>query len=310
MRLSEVATETGGLVENITARQGARVKKGDSLLQLRNVRQKLLLGEAEARQKEVRARLKKAEADTRRAEDLFEKKFISDEELNARTTERDSLLRQIDQLQAAIELIGDRLDRMTLRAPFSGVVVKEQTETGQWLGEGDAALTLADLTTVKVMVPVPERLIASIHIGSSVAVHVDALPKREFTGMVAAIIPLAEADARTFPVQIDVANSDGAILGSMLARATFQVGPKTETAFIPKDALVPRPDGSSYVIKVVDGKAELIPVKVLIGKESQFAVIPLQGDLQAGDRVVVRGNERLRPGQAVAEATSDQSKQD
>jgi RND family efflux transporter MFP subunit len=310
MHLSEVASEIGGLVEKITARQGARVNKGDTLLQLRNVRQKLLLGEAEARQQEVKTRLEKAEADTRRAEDLFAKKFISEEELNARSTERDSLLRQVEQLQAAIRLIEDRLSRMTVRAPFSGQVVRELTETGEWLGEGDAAVTLADLSTVKVMVPVPEKQIANIKTGSSIAIRFDALPERDFTGKVTAIIPLADADARTFPVQIDVANPDGTILGSMLARATFQIGARTETAFIPKDALVPRPDGSGYVVRVVEGKAEIVPVKVLLGKESQFAVIPLGGELNAGDRVVVRGNERLRPGQAVTETTSDSSKQD
>jgi len=57
-------------------------------------------------------------------------------------------------------------------------------------------------------------------------------------------------------------------------------------------------------VKVVDGAATIVPVQVLESQEERFAVEPLQGELTAGDRVVVRGNERLRPGQPVSEAAA------
>lgn len=306
LRIAEVAAETQGLVTDIKARQGQRVKQGSVLVKLRDTRQKLLRDEAKARLDEVGSRLQKAEADARRAEGLFSNKFISDEELQARLTERDTLLRQQDQLRAAIRLIEDRLSRMVIRAPFAGQVLAEKTEQGQWLGEGDPALVLADLSSIKVMVPVPEQRIARIGTGDKIEVSFDALPGRNFAGQVAAIIPQADRQARTFPVQINVPNPDGSILAGMLARARFDIGDETEALFVPKDALVPRPDGTSYIVKVLEGKAAIVPVRLISGNGKRFAIRPLQGKLVAGDRVVVRGNERLRPGQSVREAAGKQ----
>ncbi len=306
LRLAEVAAETQGLVSSISARQGDRVARGAVLVKLRDRRQRLLRDEAQARREEVGSRLKKAEADARRAQGLFNNKFISDEELQARLTERDALLRQQEQLGAAIRLIEDRLSRMIIRAPFAGQVLAEKTEQGQWLGEGDTALVLADLSTVKVMVPVPEQRITRIKPGQDIAVSFDALPGMNFTGKIAAVIPQAQSQARTFPVQVNIANPDGLILAGMLARARFDIGAETDVLFVPKDALVPRPDGTSYIVQVVDGKAVMIPVRLISGSGEKFAIVPLKGKLAAGDRVVVRGNERLRPGQAVREAAGKQ----
>jgi len=306
LRLAEVAAETQGLVSSISARQGDRVARGAVLVKLRDRRQRLLRDEAQARREEVGSRLKKAEADARRAQGLFNNKFISDEELQARLTERDALLRQQEQLGAAIRLIEDRLSRMIIRAPFAGQVLAEKTEQGQWLGEGDTALVLADLSTVKVMVPVPEQRITRIKPGKDIAVSFDALPGMNFTGKIAAVIPQAQSQARTFPVQVNIANPDGLILAGMLARARFDIGAETDVLFVPKDALVPRPDGTSYIVQVVDGKAVMIPVRLISGSGEKFAIVPLKGKLAAGDRVVVRGNERLRPGQAVREAAGKQ----
>jgi len=305
-RIAEVAAETSGLVIKVAARQGARVKKGDVLVQLRDTRQKLLRDEARARLAEVASRLRKAEADAKRAEGLFDSKFISDEELQARLTERDTLLRQQDQLRAVIRLIEDKLARMVIRAPFDGQVVAEKTEEGEWLGEGDPAVVLADLATVKVMVPVPEQSIARVRVGDEVPVSFDALSAPSFQGRVTAIIPRADAQARTFPVQVDVPNPDGLVLAGMLARVSFAIGDEGEVVFVPKDALVPRPDGSSYLVQAVEGRAVVVPVRLVSGSGATFAVVPLDGVLKAGDRVVVRGNERLRPGQSLREASGGQ----
>ncbi|ORJ62422.1 hypothetical protein B5V00_03820 [Geothermobacter hydrogeniphilus] len=302
LRQADVAAETQGLVSEIVARQGDRVAAGAVLVRLRDTRQQLLRDEARARLAEAGSRLRKAEADARRAEDLFKRKFISDQELQARLTDRDALLRQQDQLRAAIRLIEDRLSRMVIRAPFAGQVVAEKTELGQWLAEGEAALTLVDLSTIKVMVPVPEQRIAGVQPGATLQVSFDALPGETFSGRIAAIIPRADRQARTFPVQVNVANPEGRILAGMLARVRLDTGGEREVLLVPKDALVSRPDGSGYVVRVVDGKAALVPVRVLSGQGERFAVDPLGGGLAVGDRVVVRGNERLRPGQVVREA--------
>jgi multidrug efflux pump subunit AcrA (membrane-fusion protein) len=87
----------------------------------------------------------------------------------------------------------------------------------------------------------------------------------------------------------------------MLARATFHLGEPQTVLMIPKDALIPQPQGGGHIFKVAEGQARQIPVDILGAYGNRYAVKSVDGNLAAGDRVVVRGNERLRPGQPVTE---------
>jgi multidrug efflux pump subunit AcrA (membrane-fusion protein) len=70
---------------------------------------------------------------------------------------------------------------------------------------------------------------------------------------------------------------------------------------IPKDALIPQPQGGGRIFKVTEGRAVPVPVEILGAYGDRYAVKGGGGNLAPGDRVVVRGNERLRPGQPVTE---------
>ncbi|MGD2062390.1 MAG: efflux RND transporter periplasmic adaptor subunit [Nitrospirota bacterium] len=301
---SEVASEVDGVVAVVAARKGAAVKSGDVLVKLRTVPAELDLEEARGRVGEVEARIVKAAADVKRARRLFEQSFTSEEELQKAQADLDALRQQARQLRAVVARLEDRLARMTIRAPFAGWVVTERTEVGQWLGEGDIVAELTDLSVIHAMVPVPEQELSRIRLGMAVEIAFDALPAMPFTGRVTAIVPKADPAARSFPVEVSIDNPDGRILAGMLARATFRHDGEARVSSIPKDALVPQPGGGGYVVKVVDGAAAIVPVRVLESQEERFAVEGLQGELAPGDRVVIRGNERLRPGQPLREATA------
>jgi RND family efflux transporter MFP subunit len=298
---AEVACEVDGLVERLAARKGDRVRKGDLLAKQRTLPLKLRLQESRAQFREVLARIEKAEADVRRAERLFDQKFISEEQLQERRTDLDALRQQERRLRASIRIVEDSLARMEIRAPFDGSVVAERTEVGQWLDAGEPVVVLTDLSLIHIMVPVPEQQIGRITQGGSVAVTIDAFPGWALSGTIAAIVPRADTGSRSFPVQVNVDNADGAIMAGMLARVTFHPVTLPSALIVPKDALVPQPEGGGYLVKVSDGTASWVQVKVLASYGDRYAVDPLNKDLAAGDRVVVRGNERVRPGQNVRE---------
>ncbi len=299
---AEVACEVDGLVERLVARKGDRLRQGDLLAKQRTLPRKLRLQESRARLREVLARIEKAEADLRRAERLFDQKFISEEQLQERRTDLDALRQQERRLRAAIRIVEDSLARMEIRAPFDGSVVAERTEVGQWLDAGDPVIVLSDLSVIHIMVPVPEQQIGRILQGATVAVTIDAFPGRALSGTISAVVPRADTASRTFPVQVDVENPDNSILAGMLARVTFHPVTLAGALVVHKDALVPQPDGGGYLVKVSDGTASWVQVRVRESYGDRYAVEPLNKDLAAGDRVVVRGNERVRPGQAVREA--------
>ncbi len=298
-----IAAEMEGLVTQLKVRKGEHVPKGAEIVTLRTLPAELELQESRSRLKEVQARIEKAESDLKRAEGLFAQKFISEEELQSRRTEVDALRRQAQQIQARIRIQKDRLQRMTVEAPFAGRVVEERTETGQWLSEGDPVVLLADLSVMHIMVPVPERRISGISVGDTAEVGFDALPGETFSGEVTAIVPRADTASRTFPVQISVKNPDNRIMSGMLSRVTFFTDIPDTALLLPKDAFVPQPGGGGHIVKVEEGQAILVPVNILGTHGDHYAVEPLgENGLSAGDRVVIRGNERLRPGQNIREA--------
>jgi multidrug efflux pump subunit AcrA (membrane-fusion protein) len=96
-------------------------------------------------------------------------------------------------------------------------------------------------------------------------------------------------------VRIEISNPDGVIKPGMLGRATISTGELRKAVLVPKDALVFTATGTA-VYTVVDQVAQFVPVR--IGAE-HGSRIEVDGDLRPGLDVVVRGNERLRPGQPV-----------
>ena len=192
----------------------------------------------------------------------------------------------------------DRLERTTIRAPFDGVITAKHTEVGSWVAVGNGVFDLDTTSRVRVRVDIPETYYGQIVIGSEMTITFDSVPNQTFVGMVTKKIPRASGRSRAFPIKVDLDNREGRLASGMLARVMLETPHSGESSVIvPRDALVPR--GPNHILVRVqdqDGQpiAEILPVKP--GRYFGEAV-EVFGDLRAGDRVVVRGNERLRPGQ-------------
>jgi RND family efflux transporter MFP subunit len=139
-----------------------------------------------------------------------------------------------------------------------------------------------------------------------VAVEVPAIAGRNFAGVVSAIVPQADVQARTFPVKVHVTNqfTDEVPLlkAGMYARVLLPTGSKNLATLVPKDALVL--GGPQPLVFVVDGATEtgktgkVAPVPVQVGV-AEGGLIQVTGPVKSGQLVVVQGNERLRPGAEV-----------
>jgi RND family efflux transporter MFP subunit len=206
--------------------------------------------------------------------------------------------------QAEVERSKYDLRRSRVAAPFTGYVVAKHTEVGQWLGRGDLVVTLIELDVAHVTVPIPERYISQVHLGDYSALRFDAIPGRRWDGRVVRIIPQA-GESRTFPITIAVDNAQTLLKSGFVARAMLTVGGQRDALLVPKDAVVSQ--GPQLIVYVVrEGKAALVPIQRTSFFEGSAVVI---GDLQKGEQVVIRGNERLRPGQPVQIIGSEQADQ-
>ena len=200
--------------------------------------------------------------------------------------------------RAQVAVAKDRLERATIRAPFDGVITAKHTEVGSWVSVGEGVFDLDTTSRVRVRVDIPETYYGQIVIGSEMTITFDSVPNQTFVGMVTKKIPRASGRSRAFPIKVDLDNREGHLASGMLARVMLETPHSGErSVIVPRDALVPR--GPNHILVRVqdqDGQpiAEILPVKP--GRYFGEAV-EVFGDLRAGDRVVVRGNERLRPGQ-------------
>lgn len=295
-RISVVASEVEGVVEQLMARDGDRVKKGQPLVKLRRTNLELRLQAIRGQLQEAVARQSLAQTSLDRSQGLFKEQIISQQQLDDAASEFEAWQGRVSQLEAEVARLEDDLARTVVRAPFYGIVVRELVAEGEWLGAGGAVTELLDYRDLEVTVDVPESSFAGLSIGAPARVVISSLGNLEVPGQVRAVVPRADSRARTFPVKIAIDNADGRIAVGMLARVHLSVGESRETVIVPKDAIVEQ--GREKVVFRIkeDGTVERLSVEV---GSATGAWVGVAGELTVGDRVVTRGNERVFPGQSV-----------
>ena len=230
------------------------------------------------------------------ARDLFDDDVVSQQDLDDATSEYTAWQGREIQSRAEIAQLKLSLDRLTIRAPFTGVVVRKLTDLGQWIAAGGDVADMVELGKLDVRIEVPERYYGELTGGVEAAVSFEALSALRVTGRVIAIIPRADPQARTFPIKLRIPNPEGRIGVGMLAAVDLPIGANQPGLIVPKDAIV-RQGPMVLVYRIGgDGVVEALPVQTGQGLGEWIVV---EGPLAAGDRVVTRGNERLQPGQAV-----------
>lgn len=226
---------------------------------------------------------------------------------------------KIDQARSRVEVqkkqvdtIRDQLRKHTIRAPFDGYIVAEHTEEGEWVREGDPVVEIVQLDEVEIRVYVPEQYLAPLRVGATARITFDALPGHELNGTVVLIVPRADVRSRSFPVKVRLDNpvledSDAPrhlVNAGMLATVALNVGGKKSALFVSKDALVL--GGATPLVYTFhaeqdeenQGRVRPVPVTTH-ADEADELLVRVEGPLQAGQPIVVRGNERLRANQPV-----------
>ncbi len=275
----------------------------------------------EAAVEEAEAIQAKWDFEQKRIESLYNTGQSSDKELNDAQKEYIAASRRLAQANASLELArnGERpeviaqarqdvaaqqavvsrlardLEKTEIRAPFTGAISDKRTEVGEWIDAGGAVCEFVALNTVRVRFDVPEQVIPFARTGAPATIEVEALSKTA-SHVIARVIPRGSTAARTFPVEVDVANEQHVLLPGMFVWAYVPAGPVGKRLMVPKDAVVAR--GLQKTIFVLrpgkpNGPMNAIPTNVATGLELE-GLIEVRGDgLQVGDRVVTRANERL-----------------
>jgi len=249
-----------------------------------------------------------ADADGARAE-LDEKQAVLKEFVAGPRIEK--IQQEEANLQAAvarIKIIEDDIKRATLYAPFSGYIIRKETEVGQWLEKGDPAVFMIAHNPLKVEIHVPQFQFNAILKGTPARIILESYQSTSvdttFKGSVIEKIRSGDPVSRTFPIRIKIDKPDSSLAAGMLVRV--EILPKKKSVkklFVPKDAVVRTPrDTSVWVVREEKDKTfKARKIKVKTGKfeNSLIAISFDKGEIQPGDWVVVQGNERLKPNSQV-----------
>lgn len=290
--------EVAGRVMRLGFSDGARVKRGQVLVQLDDTLQQAEVAQATAQ-------ASTAQTNYNRNQELVAQNFVSQRVLD----ESGSALRVA---QAQVTLAKARLQRMAITAPFDGTVGIRTVNVGDFVRDGADLVNLEDIATLYVDFRLPERFQTRLQRGQTAELQLDALPGRRFQARIEAIDPLLDVNGRSVAVRAVLANNagqatapnapplaDGAPLRpGMFARVTVVFAVNEHALAVPEEAIVPQ-NGKQYVVKVVSPPAGAASAPVSKRQEVQLGMrregrVEIAQGVQPGDLVVVAGQQRLQ----------------
>jgi membrane fusion protein, multidrug efflux system len=220
----------------------------------------------------------------------------------------DSAQAAYDQANAGIAKTQAIISQKLVRAPFDGELGVRKVEVGQFLTAGTQIVTLTDLSAVYANFTTTEKESATLKVGQTVRVVVDAYPSRIFEGKITTIEPQINSDTRNIRIQATIQNSDHVLKPGMFATTTVVLPDKPAVVTVPETAVDYTLYGDSvYLItekEADDGTTSLTSVRTFVrtGDRTDGRVVIANG-LKAGDRVVAVGQLKLQSGAAVAIST-------
>lgn len=298
--LVDIRAQMNGVVRQVHVKEGQMVQAGQLLFTLDARADQANLARMQAQLAKDQALLADAQRQLDRAQDLFNRHFVSQGAVDTASANRDSLQATVKADQAAIESARVNVSYSQVRAPGGGRLGALPVFVGSTVKANDTSLgTIVQSDPMDVQFALPQdRLPALLERMKTeppqVAVELPGV-KRTATGRVSFIDNAVDAATGAVRIKARLQNADGLLWPGLIVRAQVRVQHFDAAVVIPAPAVLQSPRGTA-VFAVRDGKAEIQPIQVLAYQDDAAAV----SGLAAGERVVVDGRQNVRPGAAVS----------
>ena len=291
---ASVGAGAEGAVTTVVARLGQAVKRGALLVEIDPDLAVARAATAKAEVDAAREALSQAKREVARLRGLRRNVVPELERERTRSTAR-ARAAALASADARLQEAKATLSRHRIRAPFAGVVSRRIVDPGDWVKVGDPVLEIVSSEGLDIVVDASRALIRYVKRGTKAAV-IDG--DRRVSARVTGVVPALDPVSRTLRVRLVPTEPTPWLLPGSSVDVAFQVAVAATggQVSLPVDALLSSPT-ETRIVKVVDQKALPLVVEVL-AKARGAALVRAEG-LEAGDIIVVRGNERLRPGQDV-----------
>ena len=287
---SRIASEVEGVLTWL-ADVGDAVDAGDVIARIDPQFIRIEVTRAEAEVARLRSDFEYRQLQLERTEELATKNSVSRTLLDEARAQREQAQHSLADAEASLERARANLKRTQIRAAFAGHIVARLASVGEFVNVGEDVIRLVDTHRIEISLPASLALTAYIKPGMDLVVRSNGI---ERVHPVRTVVPVGDAVSRMVEVRLGAGES-GWLVGTPV-KVSLPSDTPASTVAVPRDALVER-SGQSFVFKVTDdGTAEQVTVRIrsIVG-----LWVGVAEGVAAGDRVIVRGAERLSPGQAV-----------
>lgn len=291
---ARVASVVSGRVLAI-ADVGTRVAAGERLAKLDDTPLRHRLADLEAQVARARAQQTLAKTQLERYDRLAQTNVLSASQLDEARAQVDVAGQDVARLTAQLRQAEYEIAQSEVRAPFDGIVTERFAQRGEYLDVGAALVRLVNTAQTEARATAALTLAANVRAGQQVQLRAGPVTR---AARVRTVVPVGDDRSRQFEIRVVLADAprEAAWLVGTPVDISLPSGVERTALVVPRDALVLRAD-RAYVLRVTaGGTVEELPVEP--GTAIADAV-EVRGALAAGDRLVVRGGERLAGGQAV-----------
>lgn len=286
-RSVNITSSTTELITRVLFTDGQRVAAGTPLVELQ-------AREEDANIIEARARLAQAQREYDRFRDLAERGVAP--RVTAENAET-----ALESARAGLSAAQARRGDRQIRAPFAGVLGLTSVTPGTLINPGAVITTLDDISVVRVDFSLPERYLSVLRPGVPIMATADAFPGESFAGRIALIDTRVNDQTRAATARAEIPNPGGRIRPGMSMRVVVKQGLRQGLA-VPEAAVQYEGD-SAFVFRIAPGERGLTAQRLVIEAGSvESGFVEVLSGLNAGDRVVATGLNRIQPGSPVTVA--------
>jgi RND family efflux transporter MFP subunit len=294
-----------GYLEKVSLREGSQIHQGDVLFQIEQANYKAALESAEARLAQDQATLEKYRRDIARLTPLVKEQAATQQDLDTATAGRQQTEAALRGDQAAIDTARLNLQYTVIRSPVDGIAGRLGVTLGNYVtaGQATALATISSVDPIYVYFSVPEVTYLAFHKEfsgrqSSANVQLVLADGRPFahSGSIDFIDRAADPQTGTVGLRARFPNPDALLRPGQFARVKFLLERRVNAVLIPKEAITQTLTSRSVLVLDDKNKVSLRPVTT-DGDYGEYYIVG--SGLQGGERIVVEGTQKARPGMTV-----------
>ncbi|HIC43575.1 MAG TPA: efflux RND transporter periplasmic adaptor subunit [Sulfurimonas sp.] len=290
---SRLASESEGKVTKLYFDEGDYVKKGQVLLEIDTQILDANIKATKASIKEQEFSLQRANLDFKRYEALLAKHSVSKQKYDEFYFQKLQLEQKKISLEASLEAQYIAKNKKHIKAPFSGYISQRSVQVGEWLKEGSELALLINPNKIDIIIHLPSSFIKNVSKYKTVMVTIN---EKEYKTKMLGILLSGNEKTRTFPLKLRLLPNKDTFFDGMQARLSLEKSSSSNVLLISRDGVIKR-YGKDVVFIVKDNKAIMVPIHIIDYEGKKIAIS--SSELKAGDKVIIKGNERIRPNQEI-----------